>query len=126
MKKLKTFYQSELSVSDWENLLQDKDIFTKDVLIVLKRIKHVATPTNSAKLATVFGGSTLYYSNQIYNAAKKIKDKLQLLVKNECVWAILLDGYEGEITEKVFVLLPELNEALENIDLSDIPLKNDK
>ena len=39
-KEVKTSYKNKMRVKNWEKLLKDKNIFTKDSLIVLKRMSY--------------------------------------------------------------------------------------
>lgn len=117
-------YKSKLSVEDWEKLLQNKELFNEDSLIILKRIRHVAAPTSSAELADMFGYGAMFYSMELEKLSDKLAKKLEIknLEKDEH-WAILMNGWEGQYEEKIYALRPELYEALGNIDLSKVPLR---
>lgn len=124
-KEIKTNYESKISVSEWENLLKDPQVFNRDALTVLKRMRHVAAPTNSSELANMFGCGVLYYSLEIDKAANKIIKKLDLKnVDEDKPWVVLLKGWKPTklYKSKIYALLPELYEAIGNVDLSDIPL----
>ena len=124
-EEIETGYESKLSVNDWEELLKDRDIFNDDVLIVLKRMRHVAAPTSSAELADMFGMGALYYSLELGKAADKIIRKLNLQVNEEYNWAVLMKGWLSTelYNTRIYALLPELYEALGNTDLSQVPLR---
>ena len=125
-KEIKTPYKNILTVNDWEKLLQDENIFNRDSLIVLKRMRHIAAPTSSAELADTFGLGALYYSIEM----DKLEERLLPFVEAENLdliyrWAILFNGWET-VGERCFAIRPELYEALGNVDLSDIPLRENE
>lgn len=123
-EEIKTDYESKLSVSDWENLLKDSEIFNIDSLIIMKRMRHIAAPTSSEELADMFGYGALYYSLEIGKTAERIIKKLGLKIEDEN-WAVLLKGWKSTelYNTQIYALLPELYEALGNVDLSNIPLR---
>lgn len=123
-EEIKTNYESKISVSEWEELLKDKELFNKDALTVLKRMRHVAAPTSSSELADMFGYGALYYSLEIGKTADKIIKKLDLTDVDE-PWAVLLKGWNSAelYNTQIYALLPELYEAIGNVDLSSIQLR---
>ncbi|MCR5260923.1 MAG: hypothetical protein K6C94_03720 [Candidatus Gastranaerophilales bacterium] len=127
-KEVKTPYKNHLSVKDWEKLLKDKTLFTRDALIVLKRMRHVAAPTDSMELADTFGLGALYYAYEMQNLAERLVPyvKAENLKQTE-QWSILFKCWELQYSyARIFGLIPELYEALGNVDLSDIPLRENE
>ncbi len=123
-QEIETPYKSNLTVKNWENLLNDETVFDKESLIIMKRMRHVAAPTSSAELADMFGFGAMYYKMEIDKLAKRIEQKLNIADLKEYSWSILFDGWENKDTsERIFALNSELYEALGNIDLSNIALR---
>lgn len=125
-KEIKTPYKNTLTVKEWEKLLKDKNIFTKDSLIVLKRMRHIAAPTTSMELADTFGLGAYYYSMETDKLAERLLPfvKAENLEKTE-YWSVLFQGWETD-AERCFAIRSELYEALGNVDLSDIPLRENE
>lgn len=126
--EIKTPYKNNLSVKDWEKLLKDETIFTKDSLILMKRMRHIAAPTSSMELADMFGYGAMYYKNEAEKLEQRLTQKLIInnLDKNY-YWAIIFDCWKNKNTdEQIFALKAELYEAIGNIDMSNIPLREQK
>ncbi|MBQ9245711.1 hypothetical protein IJ182_05535 [bacterium] len=128
-EEIKTPYKNSLSVKDWEKLLKDNSLFTKDSLIILKRMRHIAAPTSSAELADMFGLGALYYSLE----CNKLEKRLIPVIKAENLeekdyWSILFQCWRSKnmYNEQIYALRPELYEALGNIDLSTVPLRENE
>lgn len=114
----------DISVNDWEKLLKDDTIFTEDSRIIIKRMRHVASPMTFAELADMFGYGALYYSTEIDKLSKKICEVLNITqFENTDLWQILLNGWINSDDTKIFALRPELYEAIGNVDFSNIPLR---
>ena len=124
-EEIKTEYESKLSVSDREELLKNPEIFNKDALIIMKRMRHIAAPTSSMELADTFGMGALYYSLELGKVADKIIKKLNLKVNEGYNWAVLMKGWNSTqlYNKQIYALLSELYEALGNVDLSEVPLR---
>ena len=123
-QEIKTPYKNNLTVSDWEILLKEETVFDKDSLVIMKRMRHIAAPTNNAELADMFGFGAMYYKIEIEKLAKKIEQKLNISDLKEYSWSILFDGWEHcKTLERIFALRAELYEALGNVDLSNILLR---
>ena len=123
-QEIKTPYKGNLTVKNWENLLNDENVFDKDSLVIIKRMRHVAAPTSAAELADMFGYGAMYYKMEIEKLAKKIEQNLNIDDLKEYSWSILFDGWEHkESSERIFALRSELYEAVGNVDFSNIPLR---
>ena len=78
------------------------------------------------ELADTFGCGAVYYSLE----TDKLAERLLPFVKAENpekteYWSVLFQGWETD-AERCFAILPELYEALGNVDLSDIPLRENE
>lgn len=123
-EEIQTGYKSKITVSEWEDLLKDETIFNQDSLIVLKRMRHVAAPTDSSALAVMFGYGALYYSFEMDKLETRIADRLNLDISEMDKWSILFNGWRQKYsTDRIYALIPELYEAIGNVDLSKIPLR---
>lgn len=123
-EKIETQYKNKISVKDWEELLKDETIFSKDALIVVKRMRHVATPVTYAELADMFGLGAMYYSLEMDKLSERIIKKLNIDIEKENYWAVLSECWsQKSLDERVFGLTPALYEAIGNVDLSNIPLR---
>lgn len=129
--EVKTSYVNKMTVEDWDKLLKDETIFNRDSLIVLKRMLHGGNKaTSSTSLSIKFGGSALYYSLEM----DKLEERLLPYVNAENVpstdrWTILFKGYSDTIYSpmaETFKIRPELYEALLKLDLSDLPLYDER
>lgn len=129
--EVKTSYVNKMTVEDWDKLLKDETIFNRDSLIVLKRMMHGGNKAiSTTSLSINYGGSVLYYSFEM----DKLEERLLPYVDAENVpstdrWTILFKGYDDaglSIVAETFKIRPELYEALLKLDLSDLPLYDEK
>lgn len=127
-EEIKTPYKNELTVKDWEKLLKEPEIFTVDALKVMKRMRHIAAPTSPMELADMFGFGAMYYKSEIENLTKRLAEKLNVNdLDKEYYWSLLLDGWKNKNTEEeIYALKQELYEAIGNVDLSNIPLRENE
>ena len=128
-EEIKTNYKNELTVEDWEELLKDRELFDRDSLIILKRMRHVAAPTTSAELADMFGLGALYYSIEMGKLAERLCKKLSIDYLEDIErWVVLFQGWKAKdlYNKQIYALRPELYEALGNTDLSDIQLRGNE
>ena len=124
-EEIKTPYKNNLTVKDWEKLLKDENIFTKDSLTLMKRMRHIAAPTSPIELADMFGFGAMYYKNEVDKLEQRLIEKLKInkLDKNY-YWAIIFDCWKNKKTEEqIYALKTELYEAIGNTDFSNIPLR---
>lgn len=125
-----TEYTPGFSVEDWIDLLKDSSIFKDNHLAIMKRMKDIGGSASCTQLAEKYGESKNFYnsgsSTLAENIAKKTgcstdwKDKISARW-----WPILYQGREAEKNEiggYIYRLRDELSEALDKVDLSNIPL----
>ena len=125
-ESIKTPYINKLTTEDWEELLKDRELFDKDALIILKRMRHVAAPTSSEELADMFGLGALYYSLEMGKLAEKLCIKLGIDYLEDIErWTVLFEGWRAKhlYNTQIYALRPELYEALGNTDLSGVRLR---
>lgn len=128
-KEVQTPYNSSLSVKEWEYLLKNPMIFDKDSLIVLKRMRHIAAPTSYMELADTFGFGAMYYQLEIEKLTKRLLPYIKAeKLEKTYHWSTLFNSWQNKNVsdDMIFALIPELYEALGNIDLSNIPLRENQ
>ena len=128
-EEIKTPYKSTLTVKDWEKLLKNPEIFTIDALKVMKRMRHISAPTSSMELADTFGLGAMYYGIESGKLAKRLIPYVKAdNLKETEYWAILFNGWRSKETynTEIYALRPELYEAIGNVDLSNIPLRENE
>jgi 5-methylcytosine-specific restriction protein B len=123
-------YTPALSVEDWVALLQDPDVFTDKSLQMMKRIKDYGGQATCKQLSIQYGGPVISYIGATATLAKRILKKKDLLPyyheNGKAEWWPIL--YVGRWKEKsddgayIWKLRDELAAALENVDLTNIPL----
>lgn len=123
-------YNPNLSVSDWIELLNDPTIFNVSSLEVMKRMKDHGGMATCTQLANKYGRTVNFYNNSSYSVAQRVAKKTGCLVfedeeGNERWWPVL---YMGKDTDKnvegtyIWKLRKELDEALDEVDLSEVHL----
>lgn len=123
-------YTPELGVEDWIELLNDSSVFTGSSLKIVKRLKDYGGAATCKQLSVKYGENPNFYNNGSQSLAKRVAEKTGCPVmirdtENSRWWPILYVGKEADSsTDGVYIwkLRDELSEALEKVDLSDIPL----
>ncbi len=123
-------YSPELSVEDWEELIEDSTIFTVNSLSILKRIKDYGGAATCKQLSVKYGESPNYYNGGSWSLAQRVAKKTgcPVMVKdndNSKWWPILYKGKKADKSSDgayIWKIRKELSEALDKFDLSDIPL----
>ncbi|MCD7854896.1 MAG: AAA family ATPase [Clostridiales bacterium] len=123
-------YTPGLSVEDWTALLNDNSVFTLNSLKIVRRMKDCGGQATCTQLAAKYGESVNFYNSGSTALAKRIAEKtgctLMQTEDNDYKWWPVL--YMGRVAEKdeegsfVWCMREELSEALENTDLSYVPL----
>jgi len=126
-----TDYSPKLSIEDWENLLNNPDIFDEKSLKVMKCIKDCGGTASCTQLSRVYGDTINFYNTTSSNLAKRIVEKTgcpkPASIKNNKWWPVLYLGRSAEKNEEgsfIWKLRDELSEALNKVDLSYIDKKN--
>lgn len=124
-------YSPKLSIEDWENLLNDPNIFDKKSLKLIKCIKDCGGTASCTQLSRIYGDSINFYNITSSNLAKRIVEKTgcpkPASIKNNKWWPVLYLGRSAEKNEEgsfIWKLRDELSEALNKVDLSYIDKKN--
>jgi len=125
-------YSPNISVEQWLELLPNREVFSKSSLEIMKRMKHRGGMATCKQLSVRYGEGRGFYNAGSISLAKRVAKfancPLPPGIQNEKWWPIL---YLGKLTEDktegVFIwkLRPELSEALDRYDLSDIKLYAD-
>jgi hypothetical protein len=128
-------YSPGLTTEQWLALLADKEVFFDSSLAIVKRIKDYGGAATCTQLAIKYGKSKNYYlTNSIY-LAQRIARKTGCPVRTEESgkshwWSILYVGksVDQNMGQGVFIwkLRKELSDALDQFDLSDVPLYAEK
>jgi len=126
-----TDYSPKLSIEDWENLLNDPNIFDEKSLKVMKCIKDCGGIASCTQLSRIYGDTINFYNTTSSNLAKRIVEKTgcpkPTSIKNNKWWPVLYLGRLAEKNEEgsfIWKLRDELSEALNKVDLSYIDKKN--
>lgn len=123
-------YNPGFTVDDWKKLLNDKEIFNKNSLEIMKRILDYGGEATCKQLSTKYGESWNFYNAGSSSLARRIVQKTGCPVmvidnKNNKWWPVL---YVGKDAKKdcegsyIWKLRDELFEALKRTDLSKINL----
>ena len=124
-----TNYSPKLSTEDWENLLNDPNIFDVKSLKVMKCIKDCGGTASCTQLSRIYGDTVNFYNITSSNLAKRIIEKTgcpkPASIKNNKWWPVLYLGKSAEKNEEgsfIWKLRDELSEALNKVDLSKIEI----
>ena len=123
-------YVSPFSVDDWKEMIADQSIFTTSALQVLKCLKDYGGQATCKQLSVKYGETPNFYSAVSSTLAQKIAEKYDL-EKVESrpgkfrYWPILFTGKKADKDDEgnfIWRLRDELSTALDQVDLSDVPL----
>lgn len=137
MKKDEWFlpgYNPGLSVDDWIRLLNDPEVFNKQSLEVLKRLKDYGGAATCTQLANKYGKTVNFYNANSSRLAKRVFNKTNCKVNRRKdgsinFWAVLyISKYASKDEEGAYILKirDELSEALDRVDLSKVSLFADE
>jgi len=121
-------YDPGISTETWLALLADEAVFTRESLQIMKRIKDFGGMATCTQLAERYGETPNFYNRGSSALAMRVARATGCPVydrENEKWWPILYVGkYADSSTKGVFIwkLREELSRALDQYDLSDIPL----
>ncbi|MBR0157440.1 MAG: EVE domain-containing protein [Clostridia bacterium] len=125
-------YDPGLSIDDWTKLLNDDTVFDETGLQTMKRFKDYGGQATCKQLAVKYGNDFNFYRNSSVNLARRVAGKTGCRVMknssdNTSWWPVLFVGKDAGKNEGVFIwkLRDELAEALDRVDLSNIPLYAD-
>ncbi|NLC45514.1 MAG: EVE domain-containing protein [Clostridiales bacterium] len=123
-------YSPNISTEQWLVLLADSSVFTPNNLAIMKRIKDYGGIATCKQLSIRYGESANFYNAGSSSLAKRVAEATDCPVLTENTsnskwWPILYYGkYVDKDTDGVYAwkLRDELDSALEQYDLSAIPL----
>ena len=123
-------YTPGFTVAQWIELLQDREVFTDSSLQIMKRMKNYGGAATCKQLAVKYGESYNFYNAGSSSLAQRVAAKTGCPVRtrdagNSHWWPILYLGRDATKDEQgawVWKLRDELSQALDQIDLSDVPL----
>ena len=127
-------YAPGISVDEWVQLLRNKDIFTDKSLAIMKRMKDNGGQGTCTELSDKYGETKNFYNTGSSKLAKRIIANKDCPVisgtsENTKYWPVLYVGKQAPKERKgsyIWKLRDELNEALDKVDLSNIPLYAEK
>lgn len=118
-----------LSVEQWRGLLEDRGVFTADSLKMMKRLKDYGGAATCTQLAEKYGGPMAFYNSISSWLARRVADKMEMGLKNDADdfrwYRVLYEGYPADKNQPgayVWKLRKELSRALDDFDLSGVPL----
>lgn len=123
-------YNPGLTVSDWEKLLKDREVFTTGALEIVKRMLDYGGTASCLQLSVKYGETSNFYNSGSVALAKRICKATGVIPEKRedgstQWWTILYTGRSAEKDEEgsfVWRLRDELSAALIKADLSDIKL----
>lgn len=125
-------YDPGFTVEEWAALLNDKTIFSMSSLEIMKRFKDYGGQATCTQLAVKYGGSKNLYNSGSSTLAERIAKKTGCPVPpdrepsgNARWWPVLYVGKNADKNTEgsyIYKLRDELSQALNQIDLSAVPL----
>ena len=123
-------YSPNLTIDDWIGLLKDSSVFTGSSLQIVKRMKDYGGQATCKQLSIKYGENVNFYNGGSSALAKRIAEKTGcpvMVTDTETLkwWPILYTGRDADNNEEgtfVWRLRPELNAALNQVDLKEITL----
>ncbi len=127
-------YNPGFTVDDWVALLNDNDVFGKSSLTMMKRLKDIGGQATCTELSEKYGRSKNWYNTGASSLAKRIVAKTNCPTMNRDAvnykyWPVLFVGKSAPKESRgsyIWKLRPELDKALDLVDLSKYPLYSDK
>lgn len=109
-------YDPGIKEKQWEELVRDKSIFTKNALITFACIQN-ATSGTCAGMAKQYGRSANFYNTNVWQTGKRIADKLKIPLVlresgNEKYWPVCCLARRTGDGHYEFKIRPELEAAL--------------
>lgn len=126
-------YDPGFSVNDWVKLLQNPMVFKESSLAIMKRMKDYGGMATCKQLAEKYGNTVNFYNTGSSSLARRIEKAtgcplLEKNTENSKWWPILYVGqYADRLSEGIYIwkLRDKLTQALNQVDLSHIPLYAD-
>ena len=126
-------YNPNITVEQWKEMLRDSSVFTPNSLKIMKRIKDYGGQATCTQLSIKYGESKNFYNSGSSSLARRVAEKsgCEIITRdneNSKWWPILYMGKNASESEKgsyIWRLRDELSEALDFVDLSEVPLYED-
>lgn len=121
-------YHPGLTIDDWIELLKDSEVFNKNALTIVSRLKDFGGSATCTQLATKYGENINFYNAGSTHLAKRIHKKRNVPLfqgdnENAKWWPILYTGKPTTNKEDgfyVWKLRDELSNALEQLGISEL------
>lgn len=120
-----TEYDPGIDQDTWDTLLDDPEIFNAQARALFRCMMDAGGKATCSQLAEQYGDSADHYRNTAIWFAQRVSEKLNCSLWQGKYWPIL---FYGKNTSKddagsfLWMIRPELEEALKSRDLSDVPL----
>lgn len=123
-------YHPDLSAEQWKVLVQDRNVFTPSALEIMKRMKDFGGEASCTQLAERYGESANFYNTGSVALARRICQTADIQPDTKDGntlqwWPVLYQSRkatEEETGSFIWQLREELSEALDTIDMTQIPL----
>ena len=123
-------YSPGFSVAQWVDLLQDNEVFHANNLEIMKRIKDYGGQATCTQLSIKYGETANFYNAGSSTLAKRIATKTGCPImtgedESSFWWPVLYVGRRADKDDAgsfTWKLRDELAEALNKVDLSEVPL----
>ncbi|TYS89955.1 AAA family ATPase [Rossellomorea aquimaris] len=114
------YYEDNLSIEMWLELLQDEAVFMKSDLVYLQKMHELGGGATPTQLAAALGRHYSSFNTPVVQLAKRVLRSTGIgSVKNEdgssCYWCVLFNGKNEENGHFKWILKPNLKEALSAI-----------
>lgn len=118
-------YSPNITVDEWVELLKDRNVFSENALIAIKRMKEYGGKATCSQLSKTYGEGASFYNIHSTSAAKRVIKKTNCPVldydnKNATYWPILYTGKAVDPNNKkagyMWKLREEISAALDRLD----------
>lgn len=124
------YYNPNITVEQWKEMLRDSSVFKPDSLKIMKRMKDYGGQATCTQLSIKYGGTKNFYNSGSVALARRVSEKSGCEImtgdnENSKWWPILYMAKNASENEKgsyIWRLRDELSEALDSVDLSEVPL----
>jgi 5-methylcytosine-specific restriction protein B len=129
-----TDYSPKITTETWLSLLEDETVFTASSLKIMKRMKDYGGMATCTQLSIKYGETKNFYNAGSSSLAKRVANKTGCPIlttnnENSKWWPILYVGRNADKNTEgnyIWKMRNELSEALEEFDLSEVPLYADE
>lgn len=118
-------YDPGIDSDTWDLLLANPTIFNAQTKALFRRMMDAGGKATCTQLAEAYGKSTGHYRNTAIWFAQNVAKELDCPLWKGQYWPILFYGKYASIEESgsfMWMIRPELMEALKSCNLSDVPL----